>query len=376
MPFCEQFIYTAGKTRLEKGYQVTAKSSGISNDLILECSNYLYPLGMNLNQFKQSRSLILLTKNKVAFSIIKNIGVGFDGRPATIYSHTFIINKEEFQKLANDSRVFEEHYLEDPSVQGILPRITLGSKENPPAFNTINEIMPILPDVLTGLFKGDKIAIFKTERVDLIQNILSLVPPSLRLISFSTFVNHPNRQPKYDFILTQKHRLPNLDKGFLKIDPQETKILRKRKAKNSFEKSIQYLLNLIQSKKDKQLVKIYENFEKIRGGNFKSKIILVTTYTQFKSTTDEKLKQQFADNIFEIIKKLDKKTAAEYLEKIKNYSKYYAVLENKIQPVINPNTSFIDALVLLPLKVTADLINSFVEYQKNFRRKFYDFDDE
>ena len=374
MSKCEQFIYTTGKTKRKTGYQVTAKSQGISDELISECSNYLYPLGIKHTEFKQSRSLILLN-GKVVFSITKNIGISFDGRPGTIYCHAFVISKTEFLKLDNDSRFFEIYYKEIPSFHSNLLSISIEPKQIPINFKIIDQLMPILPEVLNGLFGGGRIALLKSYQYDLIQNVLSIVPPSVRLISFSTLVNYPNRQPKYDFILSPKYDLPNLDKKFRKINREESSLSANKKTKSALETSIEYLLELIRFRKVDQLNEIHKDFEKIPGTDFKNKIILVMNYSKFKTTTDKKLKQKFADNIFEIIKKLDKKIALQYLEKIKEYSKHYAELERQIQPVINPYTSFIDAIVLLPVKVTADIISSYVEFQKKLRRKYSDSDE-
>lgn len=368
MAICEQFIYTTGKTKHEKGYQVISKSPGITKEIISECENYLYPAGINPNKFSQSRSLIILKKNKVAFSIIKNIGVGFDGRPGTIYNHTFVMEKDVFQKLDNDTRIFEQYYNQDPSLIGELSKVMIETKELPINFEGIKQIRSILPGILTALFKGEKIAIFKTEQTELIQTILSIIPPSTRLISFSTYVERSDRQPKYDFILTSKSKLFNLGNIFRKFDPEE-KESEASSLPSILAESIRYLLNLVDMKKEKELIKIHDSFEQLSSHDFKNKIILVTNYEQFMSATNEKLKQKCADNIFEVIKKFDNDVAMQYLEKIKTYSKKYAVLEDKIQSVINPYTSLIDACIILPAKLTAEFVASFIGFQKKMNRK-------
>ena len=69
------------------------------------------------------------------------------------------------------------------------------------------------------------------------------------------------------------------------------------------------------------------------------------------------------------VKKFDNDVASQYLEKIKKYSKKYAVLADKIQGVINPYTSLIDACVILPAKLATELVSSFIEFQKKINRK-------
>ncbi len=364
MTNCEQFIYTAAKTKRVIGYQVISKSKGISEKIISECSNYLYPLGIKHKEFTEARSLVIINKNKIAFSIVKNIGVGFDGRPGTIYSHTFVMDKTDFQKIDNDTRIFEMHYLEDPNRQRILPSFTLESKKLPLDFKLLDKIMPVLPNILLNLIRGKKTAIVKTSKHDLIQNILTILPPSLRLISFSSLVNQPHSQPKYDFILTPKPRI--ISEEFQKIDPFRVKPI--KKSNNLLESSIRYLLYLIHLREIEQLSKIYKEFEKIPGKGFENKLILVTNYAQFVTTNNEKIKQKFADNIVTVIKKMDEKTAHYYLGKVKKYSKQYAILENQIQSFIDPSVPLIDALLLLPARATLNILSSYTDFQNNLRK--------
>jgi len=68
---CDHFIYTSAKTRDKEGYQIVAKSKGISKDIISEFAGYYYPIGTDIEKFDESRSLFFLKKNKIAYSIIK-----------------------------------------------------------------------------------------------------------------------------------------------------------------------------------------------------------------------------------------------------------------------------------------------------------------
>ena len=363
---CEQFIYTAAKTKHEKGYQVIAKSDGISEDILAELRNYFYPSGIKHSQFKESRSLLLLKNNKIAFSIIKNIGTGFDGRPDAVYNHTMVITKEDFQKIYNDTRVLENYYLENSKKIGHLPTITIPSKKIPINFQFFRANQETLSKIMTSVYKEDKIAVFGNDDYKIIQNLFSLIPPSMRLISFSSLVEIPNRQPKYNLFLTKKHRIPNLDEKFVKI------VVNRKISYNGnnsqIENSIKYLVDIIKNENENLLNKIHKQFEDLRGTDVKSKLILITNYEQFLTTQDENLKQKFADTIFEVIKKLDKDTASKYLNKIKKYSRKYTLLEDQLQNYINPSLSLLDAMVILPAKVAADMIASYVEFQKKIHK--------
>ena len=75
-------------------------------------------------------------------------------------------------------------------------------------------------ELLHALFNKDRIAFVQTKNPELIQNFLSLVPPSMRMIPFSTTVVDPNRQPHYNFILTEKTSRSISEKKFRIIDPE------------------------------------------------------------------------------------------------------------------------------------------------------------
>jgi len=363
---CEQFIYTAAKTKLEKGYQIISKSDGITEDILSQLRNYFYPLGVKHSQFKESRSLLLLKENKIAFSIIKNIGIGFDGRPDAIYNHTLIITKDDFQKINNDTRILEKYYLENSKTTERLPIITIQPSDIPIEFSSLEDSLEILPKILFSIFRNEKTIVFGHPDYKLIQNILSLIPSSTRLIPFSTLVHYPSRQPKYNFILTTKDRVTNLDSLYVKIATNRKSS--KNIGNTLLAKSVNYLIDIIKDKEYSKIKKIHNTFDDINGSDIKSKLILVTNYEQLISTKNEHLKQEFADNMLEVIKKIDKNDARKYLEKIKQYSPKYTLLENQIKNVISPSMSFIDALILLPMKFTADLISGYVEFQKTKRK--------
>ena len=60
MPNCEHFIYTAGNVGYKEGYQVIAKSLGITKKQTEEIREYMYPLGVTVEKFTKSKSLLIL----------------------------------------------------------------------------------------------------------------------------------------------------------------------------------------------------------------------------------------------------------------------------------------------------------------------------
>lgn len=262
MSTSDHFIFTAAKTEAKTGYQVIAKSSGITDEIILELDDYLYPIGVNVSEFIESRSLLKIKNEKIAYSIIKNIGKGYDGRSGTLYNQTFVIDKEEFRKLDFDSRVFDDYLIEDDSIRGNLKTLEIEYKYISPDFRLLENLgHDVLKSLLHSIFKRNKIALVKTDNFRIIQNVLAIVPPSMRLMEFSTMVNQPNRQYRYRFIQVPEEAQPSLERNFVIINPNDPKSLSKRHYVN--EESVNQLIQIILDKDEKQLNKIYKDFEKL-----------------------------------------------------------------------------------------------------------------
>lgn len=319
MTICEHFIYTSSPLQDQKGYQVTAKSSGISEETIAELDGYMYPIGLNLRKFKESRSLILLTNDLVVYSKVKNIGYGFDKRPDTLYNHTILIRKKDFTKYENDSRIFEDYYLDDPSKEGYLPFIRLETKKIESA--QLDLPKQVIEKFLLGIFQAKKIAILNSERFDLIQNLLSILPPSLRLVSFSSLVPEPDRQIKYQIIQTDKSRKIELqEKDFITIEFNTIDESLKNEVEDSFYKSIRYLTMLARSDDKNRIKQLHENFEKISSGTIEEKLVLVTSFDRFVSSDDKLVKEKYAYDILGSLQNLDDAdTAFEYSMMIKDF---------------------------------------------------------
>lgn len=318
MSTCEHFIYTSAEISSKKGYQIIAKSPGVSEEIISDLSDYFYPVGILPNQFRQSCSLLLLRNNMVAFSRIRNIGIGYDGRQNTLYNHTILMKLEDFNKLNNDSRLLQEHYLEIPNYkEEILTPMVIESRILPPDNSLSLEIDPeSLEVIMRGLFRRRKVAILKIKDVEYIPSILSILPPSLRLISFSTLVGNPDKQPKFHFIETPKQNRILLKNDFIIIDPQ-TSHYNENEPIDEFAKSIRYLTDVAIFKNSKLLQDIHTDFEKIPGQDFVDKITLVTNYQQFNMSIDKVSKEKHAFVMLEILQRLDEQTTLEYLNRIK-----------------------------------------------------------
>ncbi len=231
MPTCDHFIYTAGKIGNNEGYQIIAKSVGITDEIISKLEKYLYPLGVKISGFEESRSLLFLPNHKIAYSIVKNIGIGYDGRRGTLYNHTFVIDEKEFEEVDFDSRIFEKYFIKNDSLRGELKPVNINISSFSPDFKFLKkQDLQLLEEILYGILRRKKIAILKTDELMFLQNIFSILPPPLRLILFSTLVVEPDRQDKFHLIQVPKEIETKITKSFTVIDPIEMSSTIRRKS--------------------------------------------------------------------------------------------------------------------------------------------------
>lgn len=173
-----------------------ARSRGVGDDIIKAMDGYMNPAGIDPSEFSESRSMIMLG-GLVAYSIVRNAGTGHDGRGNTIYNHTFIVPAEDLAAAGHDTRALDALYVQDKGARGILPTIDADLAEMPvPAVS--GAVDPVLDEALGLLLEGRPVAIAGPD-VGL-QDILRMLPTSLRLVPFSTVAVRPKRQPAYKLI--------------------------------------------------------------------------------------------------------------------------------------------------------------------------------
>ena len=276
MVLCEHFIFTSAHLEEKSGYQVVAQSSGITHELLKTLEDYMYPAGLDQGMFAESKSMLVL-KDRIAFTRATNIGAGYDGRPNTVYSHTIIMNSEDFGRYCNDSRVFNESYVEKRTREH-LARLPVDPKKLDPDFSCMCVLgTSQFGDFIRAVFRKKKIAVLDTKDGNLLQSLVSLLPPSLRRISFSTLVAEPQRQPKFDLIQTQSGK-SSLERYHV-IDPGKKRPISPTKDP-LFEQCIDYLVDVIGSKRSARLMEIYGLFEDIAIKDYRERLslaVLVST---------------------------------------------------------------------------------------------------
>lgn len=203
----EQFVYTTAEIDGRLGYQAVARSKGITDEIVSNMYGYMHPAGIDPSDFEESRSMRLLDGGLVVYCIAKNAGIGHDGRPHTLYCHAFVVREEEFIESGYDTRVLDALYVEDKAVRGTLPTMSLDLPPLPIRHGSTGE--HDLGEALDPLFRGKSVAWIGGGRF--LQDVLRMLPVSLRLVPFSTLVLLPDRQPEYRLIACPeivKYRLP------------------------------------------------------------------------------------------------------------------------------------------------------------------------
>ena len=312
---CDHFIYTSAKTTDKEGYQIIAKSDGVTDDILSELSGYYYPIGTNLEKFQESRSQLTL-KNKIAYSIIKNIGIGYDARRGTLYNHTFIFDKEDFKKIKNDSRILDNYFIEDPNLRGKLELISIEITSIPINFISLSGISEnTLNQILHGIISRKKIAYTNIKSTSVIQNLLAILPMPIRLLSFSTLVADAKRQIEYDFIQIPYDKIDLTDKRWTVVESSG-----RNDSDIKFE-DVEHLSRIIYNKNKSKINEFNVDFDKIDGYSKFDKFKLLNFENLSKQTADPNKKAMYYLQCAKSASKLNSKLTSMYLNSAEKYAR-------------------------------------------------------
>jgi hypothetical protein len=322
MPLCDQFIYTSAKRDTKEGYQVIARSSGVSDEIITDMHPYLYPIGLDPQRFDESRSIIILKNEIIAYSIVKNIGIGYDTRKGTLYNHTFILRKLDFRDLDYDSRLLDKFFILDPDRRNELKKIRIDKSTIPIKFESLNNMNRSSLEYLLYLsFLGNKIALLNGRMpYDLIQNYLACLPPTMRLVSFSSLVNEPQRQPGYEIIQMSKRLDYKLSAEWTRLDISDSNLNSDAVRRIGRTEELEYIANLILHQDQRGLREIHREFQQTQGTDRLSKIRFVLYPHLLKTSTDKLEKAEYAYHYAEAARKLGSELAPKLLGRAKRYS--------------------------------------------------------
>lgn len=333
MLVCDHLFYTTAAIGSKSGYQVIAKSAGITHETIQELEGYLYPTGIDPSNFVKSKSLLFLKNAKIAFSIVKNIGLGFDGRDNTLYTHTIILDEEQFRTINYDSRILFNYFIENPTERGTLEQISIKDEKFPINWSFF-EALPrnVLEFILDAVFSNQKIILFGINQEDIIPELISILPQSLKQISYSNVAADPNQQLRYDMMQVKGDR-KTTDNDYVSIDVDELPPFYKNDGDLVLERSVKIFAEILKTKNIESLEFIHQEFDEIKDSSAKNKLKLTAYYEQIRNDDDEDKCTKFANDILKLLDDFNVETIIKYLLRIKkflhenDYKKYSEQIE-------------------------------------------------
>lgn len=201
-----------------KGYQVVAKSQGVTSEEVGFLESYGIPIALNPEAFTEGRRLFRLPSGRLGFNYLKNMGVGYDGRFGAIYSRTIIMKESQFVSFGADPRIVEPLFIQNPKEPGNLPQLELGSSQTLGIdFDVLRETLhgeETLRRILGAIFGDRKVILLappKEDLKDFMVNFLMLLPDQMRVIPYTTYCIEPDREPQFTLLVVpagERDRLP------------------------------------------------------------------------------------------------------------------------------------------------------------------------
>lgn len=314
----EQLVYTTGNIRGRKGYQIVAKSRGITDDIASALRYHFHPPGIRPDDFKESHSLVELAGDKVAYCHAKNIGTGYDGRRDTVCSHVVVLDKEDFARCGCDTRGFASLHPGNKRMRGILPPAMLDPLWRPPAVD-VRSMGEELRGVLWLLLSGERIAV-ESDDPALAQKILSLLPPSARLVQFSSVSVDAGRQCHCRLVCYPHGKRPKPSSGFKIASPA---FAPSNDCDRALWRATEHYAKTILDGDEPHLRRIQDRFEAVPSLSGRDQMVLACAYERFLNGADDAIKEECAEDTFSVISKLDSPAFLPYFETIKDYVEPY-----------------------------------------------------
>lgn len=205
----EQFVYMPAATKRRTGYQVVAKSPGVSEKMLAQMDAYMFPPGVGRG-FSRSKSLVRLRGRLVAYSNVLNSGTGYDGRPDALYNHTLILSDKSFAGIGFDTRILDAYFVKSPPRHD-LPSVSVEGRALSPRIS--QRCRHLTLPVLRALFRKQSVAVSGVDDPSFLPNVLAMLPHSMRMLPFSTCLPDHSKQPAYR-LATYDKRVRSVPKSF------------------------------------------------------------------------------------------------------------------------------------------------------------------
>lgn len=311
----EQLVYTTSNIRGRKGYQIVAKSRGITDEIASALKSHFHPPGIRPEDFKESHSLVELAGGRVAYCHARNIGAGYDGRRDTLCSHVLVLARGDFARHGCDTRRFASLHPGRRRMRGLLPPVRLGPRSLPPPATDARGMGPALRGALPLLLSGERAAV-PSDDPTLAQRLLSLLPPSARLVQFSSVSVDADRQRHCRLVCYPRGKRPGPSSGFKIVAPGSAPA---DAGDSALGRAVEYYTEAALSGDAQHLRRIQDRFEAVPSLSGRDRMVFSCAYERFLNGADESAKKECAADAFSVIDKLDTSAFSLYFDTIKDY---------------------------------------------------------
>lgn len=306
MTHIEQLVYTTmSSPGTQSGYHVVARSAGITDKIISDLDPYMLPAGIDYRTFKKSKSMVIISHGThVAYSLTRNIGRGPDGRPDAMSNHTLITNVKDFKDLSYDTRNLDRFFTDSVPRTPLLQSVEIAPNTNvPPDRDFVREQTPLLTRTLHALVRRKKVAVRSSCGEKFAQAVLGLLPPSLRLVPFSTCAVDLRRQPAYRFVLLDDSSAPRLPNGYETVDAQSRLPL----TKTILGRTVRYMVAMA-SVGDPHIAALHAEFDKIATLSSTKRLEVLTAVLRVAQSPKPQLYTKDIEMIADCFAKFDSPT--------------------------------------------------------------------
>ncbi len=204
---CDHFAFGSAPAGGNKpyAYGIVARSPGVDDRVLRLLDGRLYPVGVDQSKFVRSLSLLVLDE-VVALTQARNAGHDGEGRPNSIYSHTVLIDRRDFEAIRCDTRAVT---MQCPQAEqsGDLRPLEIKPLDLGMDFDSARRLGLVgLRPFLEAMFSGHNVAIRNAGGGALLQGLLSLLPDPLRIVPFTSLLPDTPRRHPYRLVQTDAPR--------------------------------------------------------------------------------------------------------------------------------------------------------------------------
>lgn len=186
-------------------YGIVARSPGVDDRILRLMDGHLYPAGVDRRAFVRSVSLITLGET-VAFTQARNAGHDSDGRPDSIYSHTVLVDRGDFEAIGCDTRVIAAQCPRGEQAGDVQP-LEMDALDLGVDFASARRLGSAgLRPFIESMFSGRGVAIRNADDEALLPGLLSLLPAPLRLVPFTSLLPRSAHRHPYRLVQTSALR--------------------------------------------------------------------------------------------------------------------------------------------------------------------------